>query len=182
MPCGHEKDRLRPQRHGGERAEAVVVEFNQIVGAVNVVDVGRAHHHQSDTHKAHHQRDHEPAADAGDDLTLAPPGRARIAGRPASQQREVGANNYGSRKDLERVAPATTRSEYSSTNITLSLVDAKNRSIRYLLARLRKGLRRVWRARPGGGAGRTAEADGALQRLLSSMVCPAGSSPGKAAA
>jgi hypothetical protein len=57
--------------------------------------------HQADAHEARAERDQEPVADVGDDIALAPPRRAGIAGRPMSQRREHEAEGDGDRDQLE---------------------------------------------------------------------------------
>src|SRR6185437_2288074 len=109
------------------------------------VDIGGAHHHQTDAHEAGRQWDQEPVADVGDNLTLAPPGPAGIASRPMAQQREHDAEADGNRDDLENglAGDLQDADEFADHD---SLTDAEKRSIRYRRARLRSG---VWRARAG---------------------------------
>ena len=83
-----EQHRLQPQRQFGQGAVAVVVEGNQLVGVMNLEDHPGAEHQQSDPQHAAHQRHEEPVADIGDELALAPPWRAGIAGPEMGQHRE----------------------------------------------------------------------------------------------
>src|SRR6185437_13116952 len=70
---------LDPQRHGRQRAKTIVVELDQVVGTMNAINVRGTQHQHSDAQEASQDRDQEPIADVGYDLTFAPPRAARIA-------------------------------------------------------------------------------------------------------
>ena len=67
---------------------AVVIEGDQIVGVANSKQQSGAEHQQADAEHAREQRHQEPVADVGDELALAPPGPAGIAGPEMRQHRE----------------------------------------------------------------------------------------------
>ena len=92
-----EQDRLQPQRQRRQRAMAVVVEGDQFVGVVNFEQQAGAEHQQPDPEHAREQRHQEPVAEVGDELALAPPGRAGIAGPEMRQHRE-----YQRQRDRDR--------------------------------------------------------------------------------
>ena len=83
-----EQDRLQPQWQPRQRAMAVVVEGDQFVGVANSKQQAGAQHQQPDAEHAREQRHQEPVADVGDELALAPPGPAGIAGPEMRQHRE----------------------------------------------------------------------------------------------
>src|ERR1700686_3005328 len=76
-----EQHGLEPQRQFGQRAVAVVVKGNEFVGVMNIKDDAGAEHEQPDPQHASEQRNEEPVKDVGDELALAPPRRAGIAGQ-----------------------------------------------------------------------------------------------------
>jgi len=84
----HDNLALAPQVQLRERAVAVVVEGDQLVGIVNVEDDAGGDDQKADPHGAGEYRNEEPVADVGHDLPLAPPRRAGIAGPEMLEQRE----------------------------------------------------------------------------------------------
>ena len=67
---------------------AVVVEGDQFVGIANPEHEAGAEHQQADPEDTREQRHQEPVAEVGDELALAPPGLAGIAGPEMRQHRE----------------------------------------------------------------------------------------------
>ena len=65
-----EQQRLKPERQLRQRAMAVVVECDQVVGVVNVEHHAGAEHQQPDAKHAGEHRHEEPVADVGDELAL----------------------------------------------------------------------------------------------------------------
>ena len=83
-----EQDRLQPQRQRRQRAMAVVIEGDQVVGIANPEQQAGAEHQQADAEDTREQRHQEPVAEVGHELALAPPGLAGIAGPEMRQHRE----------------------------------------------------------------------------------------------
>src|SRR3972149_7872430 len=97
----HEDHGLQPERQCSKRAMAVLVDVHDRLGAMNVEYQRRAQRQHADTKKAREQRDQKPVANVGDDLALAPPRTAGIAGRPAGQRREYHTEDDGDRDDSD---------------------------------------------------------------------------------
>ena len=83
-----EHQRLRPFRQLRQRAVAVFIEGDQVVGVVDVEDGGGADHQQPDAEHPRESRREEPVDDVGDDLALAPPRPAVVAGPEMGEHRE----------------------------------------------------------------------------------------------
>src|SRR6476620_867850 len=66
----------------------VVVEGNEFVSVMNIKDYAGCQHEKPDPQYASKQRNEEPVADVGDELALAPPRRAGIAGPEMGQHGE----------------------------------------------------------------------------------------------
>ena len=95
-----EDRRLQPQRQLRQRPVAVVVELDQAFGGGDAEQPGGAEHQQADAQIAREQRDDEPIAEIGDELALAPPGPARIAGPEVAEHGEDGAEHEQHRHEL----------------------------------------------------------------------------------
>ena len=67
---------------------AIVVKGDQPVGVMDVEDHAGAEHEQTDTEYAREHWNNEPVANVGDELALAPPRNAGIAGPEMAEDRK----------------------------------------------------------------------------------------------
>ena len=95
-----EQYRLHPERKLRQRPMAIVVECDQFVGLMNVEDDCGAEHQQPDAEDTRKYRHEEPVTDVGNELALAPPGFARIAGPEMREHREHQSERDRDRNDL----------------------------------------------------------------------------------
>jgi hypothetical protein len=79
---------LQPERQPRQRTVTTVVERDQLVGIMDLKNQAGAEREQADAEHAREQRDEEPVAEVGDELALAPPRRAGVAGPEMGQHRE----------------------------------------------------------------------------------------------
>src|SRR5664279_5120465 len=97
----HEDHGLQPERQGGERPMAVLIEVHDRLVAMNVEYQGRAQCQHADTKEMRDQWNQKPVANIGDNLALAPPRTAGIAGRPGGQCREYDTEDDGDGDDFD---------------------------------------------------------------------------------
>ena len=100
-----EDHHLRGQRKRGERTVAIIVEVDQAVRGGDAEQERGADDKQADAQKAREDRDEEPVAKVGDQIALAPPRAARIAGpevvstvKTAPRASEIGRSLSASRR------------------------------------------------------------------------------------
>src|SRR6476619_4358071 len=80
-----ENQHLYDERQCRERSVAVLVEGDQAVGGGDVKARGGAGYEQADAERAGGDRNEKPGAQVGDEVAIAPPGSARIAGPELGQ-------------------------------------------------------------------------------------------------
>src|SRR5436305_2508506 len=83
-----ENQHLYDERQRGQRSMAVLVEGNQSVDGGDVKEYRSAGDEEADAEIASDDRNEEPVAEIGDEVALAPPGTARIAGPELRQHSE----------------------------------------------------------------------------------------------
>jgi hypothetical protein len=83
-----ENQHLYDERQRRERSVAVLVEGDQALGGSDVKEHGRASDEQADAEIAGNDWNKEPVAHIGDEVALAPPRPARIAGPELGQHGE----------------------------------------------------------------------------------------------
>src|SRR4051794_4709698 len=79
---------------------AVIVECDQLVGAMDIENNAGAEHEETYPEHAGKYRDEEPVADVREDLPLAPPGCPGVAGPETGEDREYDRQRNGDRDHL----------------------------------------------------------------------------------